>query len=528
MNGYFQLIVGQGKTGLMLYPPTDGGEAIDSQELLQYLAVKQIPYDARAIGVALVGLSEPTEVTLNLESRFPEQEVFFVRVSPDRLTATARFYPPSSGGNYMDEMEIRKTLQAQKIVYGIDDAAIHAFCQHREYCKDIILAKGKPPVQGHDYRIEYYFNTDLKIKPTLNEDGSVDFRHLNVMNQVKKGDVLARLFQAEPGELGYAVQGDVIRPGEVKRGILRFSKRVSIDETKTILTSEVNGHVKLVDGQVFVSDVYEVENVDNSTGNVEYEGSVRVNQNVLSGFRIKAKGNVEVAGVVEGACIEADGDIIIARGMNGMNKGVLKAGGKIISKFLENTTAEAGGYIETESILHCNISSKSEVILTGRRAFIAGGHVCAANRVIVKTLGSSMGADTVVEVGADPTVKAELQQLQKQVAENQKNLKQMEPVLAAMMQKMKSGVKLQPEQVQYVQKLVQSINLVKEQNAGNMTRIEELNMQLEESTNASVEVSGEVFPGTKIIISDSSMTVGSGMKYCRFVRTRGEVVMAPL
>ena len=77
MNGYFQLIVGQGKTGLMLYPPTDGGEAIDSQELLQYLAVKQIPYDARAIGVALVGLSEPTEVTLNLESRFPEQEVFF-------------------------------------------------------------------------------------------------------------------------------------------------------------------------------------------------------------------------------------------------------------------------------------------------------------------------------------------------------------------------------------------------------------------------------------------------------------------
>ena len=82
--------------------------------------------------------------------------------------------------------------------------------------------------------------------------------------------------------------------------------------------------------------------------------------------------------------------------------------------------------------------------------------------------------------------------------------------------------------MQYVQKLVQSINLVKEQNAGNMTRIEELNMQLEESTNASVEVSGEVFPGTKIIISDSSMTVGSGMKYCRFVRTRGEVVMAPL
>lgn len=528
MNGYFQLVVGTGRTGMMLYPPTDGGAPIDPQELLQYLAVKQIVYDSRALSVALSGLSEPTDVTLNYDTRFPEQEVFFVRISPDRMLVTARFYPPSTGGNYMEETEIKKTLQYQKIVYGIDDAAIHAFCQNREYCKDIVLAKGKPPVQGHDYRIEYYFNTDLKIRPALNEDGSVDFHNLNVMNQVRKGDVLAKLIQAEPGEPGYAVQGDIVKPREVKRGTLRYSKRVSIDETKTILTSEVNGHVKLVEGQVFVSDIYEVESVDNSTGNIEYEGSVRVNQNVLSGFKIKAKGNVEVVGVVEGATIEADGDIIIARGMNGMNKGVLKAGGKVISKFLENATVEAGGYVETESILHCTVSAKTEVILTGRRAFIAGGHVSAQNRVTVKTLGSNMGADTIVEVGADPAVKAELQELQKRLVESQKNLKQMEPVVASTMQKIQAGVKLQPEQLQYVQKLVQSVNLLKEQNLNDMARIEELTVMLDESTNASVDVSGEVFPGTKIVISDSSMTVSTGMKYCRFVRKQGEVVMTPL
>lgn len=74
----------------------------------------------------------------------------------------------------------------------------------------------------------------------------------------------------------------------------------------------MNGHVALVQDKVFVSDVLEVENVDTSTGDIEYEGSVLVNGNVLTNFSIKAQGHVEIRGVVEGARIEAGGDIIIA------------------------------------------------------------------------------------------------------------------------------------------------------------------------------------------------------------------------
>ena len=75
-----------------------------------------------------------------------------------------------------------------------------------------------------------------------------------------------------------------------------------------------------MEDSVFVSDVLIVENVDNSTGNIEYEGNVQVNGNVCTNFRVKAQGNVEVNGVVEGAYIEAGENIIIARGMNGMGK----------------------------------------------------------------------------------------------------------------------------------------------------------------------------------------------------------------
>ena len=46
--------------------------------------------------------------------------------------------------------------------------------------------------------------------------------------------------------------------------------------------------------------------------------------------------------VVEGAIIEAGGDIIINRGVNGMGKGNLVAGGRVIAKFIEKNGGKGG------------------------------------------------------------------------------------------------------------------------------------------------------------------------------------------
>lgn len=528
MNGYFQLCVEQGRTSVMLYPPTDGGEQINPAELLQYLTVKQIVYDAREISQGLQNLTQPVKVCINLDTRYPEQEMFFVRVSPDKMTAVARFYPPSNGGKQMDKAEILRDLNHQLITYGIDETAIEIFLAKREYCKDIIIARGKAPVQGKDASIEYYFNTNPKIRPTLLEDGSVDFFHLNTLNSCAKGDILARLYPAVIGTAGYAINGDVIKPRDVKKATLKFGHNITISEEKTLLTAEVDGHVKLVDDRVIVSDVYEVKNVDNSTGNIEYEGSIKVSGNIMTNFTVKARGNIEIAGVVEGATVEAGGDIIIARGMNGMNRGRLIAGGNVISKFLENATVEAGGYVETESILHSNVMAKTEITVTGRKAFITGGRVCASNLITMKTLGSPMAADTLVEVGADPAIKMEIQKLQKEVAESNKNLRQIQPVLAAANQKIQSGNKLPREQVKYILSLADTSQQLQELVNHNATRIAELTEILDASTNAAVVVTGEVYAGTKISIMDVSMTVRETIQHCRFIKDRGDVRMASI
>ena len=111
------------------------------------------------------------------------------------------------------------------------------------------------------------------------------------------------------------------------------------------------------------------------------------------------------------------GNIIIARGMNGMAKGgTLKAGGNIVAKFLENATASAGGYVSTESILHSNVIAATEIQATGKRGFITGGHVRAGQKIEVKTLGGNAGSADGVGSWCGSGEKAEYMKMQKEVS----------------------------------------------------------------------------------------------------------------
>lgn len=528
MNGYFRLINKENETGIRLIPPTDGGRPIDLNDVIEYMTMKDCACDLPSLRRAVEAAAEEERVLMfDSNKRFAERECYKLTVTPDKMKAYAKFYAASETGEELTEEEILRDLEVKGIKCGIKQDVIKQYIQHREYCEDILLAEGKAPVQGKDAYIEYKFNTDKKAKPTLNEDGSVDFFNLNILNHCNKGDLLAVLHPEEPGVDGENLYGERVRPADVKTVSFRYGNHIEKSEDGLTLTSLVDGHVELVEGQVFVSDMLVVENVDNSTGNIEYEGSVQINGNVFTNFSVKAKGDVIVKGVVEGASIEADGNIVIARGMNGMGKGTLNAGGNIIAKFLENATAQADGYVASESILHSRIMAGGEVNVDGKRGFITGGRVCAAGGINVKTLGSEMGADTTVEVGTDPKIKNRIAQLQKLIEENRKTIESIKPVLASTMQKIKQGIKLSPEQAKYVQSLSSAGQQKQKELAQEQAELEELTEQAGGTAQAQIKVKGMVYPGTRICIEDVSMTVQKPTHYCRFVKERGDVKSAP-
>lgn len=524
MNAYFQLIEADHGVDLRLVPPTNGGSPIDINELNAYLQLKHVPdIDMKLAYAALRQLDSEKIVQISASKGYTEQEMVLLRVSEDKMSAVGRFYPPSTYGARMSKEEIIQDMKYRNIRFGIDEQAIEAFVANPQYCTDIVLAKGVAPRHGKDAEIEYFFNTELNTRPARNEDGSVDFFHLNTINHCKEGEVLARLIREDRGEPGNNVVGEVIKPRDVKHKTLRFGRNITLTEDGLNLISQINGHVSLVGDKVFVSDVYEVENVGPTTGNIEAEGSVVVSGNVQAGYQIKAKGNVEVSGIVEGATIEAGGNIILTRGMNGMNKGVLKAGGSVISKFFENSTIESGSFVEADSILHSNVVAKTEIMVDGKKGFIAGGSVRATNKIVCRTLGSSMGADTYVEVGVDPKQKIRYQALQKEMVEIQRNLKSVQPILLNLTQKLQSGVKLTPEQVKYLKSLAEINTQQTEKMEACQREFDEIGSMLSGQHNAYVAVREEAYAGTKVAIMDASVILKKSVSFCRFIYEKGDV-----
>ncbi|MCR5032049.1 MAG: FapA family protein [Lachnospiraceae bacterium] len=525
-NGYFQLVCVNGGCALRVVPPTDGGELVALKEVMNYLDLHKVTYDSKQVGVivnAVVTSGKMAQAIIDPTKEYRERESYLFMPAEDRMSVAVRFYAPTEGCELMTEQEFYNDLKLKGIIYGIDEATVKGFFSKRDYCKTIEVAHGTVPVQGHDAKIEYFFHTEPHIKPALNEDGSVNFFELGTVNHVKQGDLLARRTPEDRGKDGTDVYGKPIHPRQVTAQILHYGHNIHASEDKNELTSEVNGHVQLIDGSVFVSDMLELTNVDNSTGNIKYDGSVHVSGNVVENFSLEAGGNVTVDGVVEGAHIISGGDIIIARGMNGMSKGILEAKGNVVVKFLENATVKATGSVTAESMLHSFVSAGAEILCTGKRGFITGGRVSATSQIKVRTLGSSLGADTVIEVGADPAMKMEFSKLTKAIPEIEAQLKQIDPVLVNIQAKLQSGVKLEPNQMKYVSTLVATRKQKIEELESSKKRLAELQETLGFSAESSIIVEGEVYPGTKICIGDVSKTIQNAVKYCRFIKSQGDV-----
>ena len=527
-NGYFRLVSEPDGYGIAIYPPQDGGEDIRLGDLIGYLDGLGIGYDRKHIEMQLM---DELECVCHLgEGMCPScPETYDLTVDDEGMTAVVRFIPPSSTGKRITMNDFLKDIRLKGITFGLQlETLQHHFNTAGIYGTDFIVAKGKEPTQGTDAQIAYCFNTDTHRRPAQREDGTVDFFNLTIINQCRKGDVLARIIPAQPGNDGYDIYNQTIKPRDVRVETLKFGRNIELSEDKMVITSMVDGHVSLIDGKVFVDDVYQVKDVDVSTGNLDYEGSIQVDGNVTENFQVKAGGNVIVNGLVEGAKIIAGGNIIIAKGMNGNQKGYLKAGGDIVVRFLENARVAAGGYVEADAIMNSRVSAGGEIRVDGRKGVIVGGFVQAGVKVTAKTIGASMGASTILEVGVNPLIKTQYSRIQKAVEDLNKTVANAEVILHNFKDKLAKGIEYNEGQLKYMRSVAKLVEDKSAELTQMNQRMERFRAMMEIQKLAEVVVNNEVYPGTTIIIGDATRTIQSSFHYCKFVREKGEITMKPL
>ena len=527
-NGYFQLVNDSRGYGIAFYHAGSGGEEVRLDEVWKYLNDLHIKYDRREVETEFnMGMGGVCHLG---SGKCPVcDETYTLNVSKDCMIATVRFIPPSEGGKRLTMDRFLSEISQQKIVYGIKKEALQEhFGTEGVYCTDILVARGDKPDHGEDARIEYGFNTDRNKRPAHLEDGRVDYYNLTTINQCHAGDVLARIIPERHGEAGHDIYGSVIKPKDVKKETLKFGKNITLSEDKLTITSDVDGHVVLLDGKVVVSTVYKVKDVDLSTGNIDYDGSVEISGSVTANMEVKAGGDVVINGGVESARVIAGGNIIIAKGMNGMGKGYLRAGGNIMVKFLENARVVTGGYVESEAIMHCVVTAGSDVRVDGRRGIILGGLVQAANSITAKTVGGSMSTATTLEVGVDPLIKSQYDRAQKTAEESKKTADAAQVVFDNFKERKRRGVKFNESQLRYMRSVASLIQEKSDELEKLNARIEELQAMMENRQQGEVIINEQAYPNTTIVIRNVSKTLQNDYRYCKFVKEDGEVRMVAM
>nr|MDE6567039.1 FapA family protein [Lachnospiraceae bacterium] len=356
-NAYFQLIHENDGIYLQSFPAVDGGAPLQVDDVIQYLDLKKFE------SVDVVAIKDFTEEAAKKENarlkvspdknHLPEKESVIITLDKRAWMAKIRLYPPSSQGERLTIDDLYSLLEQHNVKHGILKQNLSLMWKAQLYCTDILIAKADMPVQGSHASIEYHFDAEKTSTPTMLEDGSVDYHSLDMIEHVKNGQLLATLTPEVEGTPGMTVSGVPIQPAKVSKKTLKYGNNIRIDGEGLHIYSEVDGDVTLVDETVFVSNVYEVPaDVGPSTGDIEYDGSVEIKGNVLSGYKVAAAGNITVNGTVEGAVLEAGGRIVLKNGVQGRGKAELKAEGDVITNFIESATVRSGGKIKTEAIMH--------------------------------------------------------------------------------------------------------------------------------------------------------------------------------
>ncbi len=452
-----------------------------------------------------------------------------VEVAEDEMKAVVHFTPPRFSGRHMDMDDILESLKRNGVVTGIKEERIAQYLDNMDYSQPLVAAEGFAPRHGRDAYIDYKVRVD-KSDVTFEEDekGQVNFKDLDLLENVVVGQVLAVKVPAEDGVPGRTVTNRIIPARSGKDTQIKHGKGTILSEDGTELTAEINGQVVYHNEKISVEPVYHVKgDVSLETGNIVFLGSVVVSGSVQDNFTVKAAGNIEIKGSVQKAFLEAEGDVIIRQGIMGREEAKIEStGGSVYAKFIQtaNVVAEKD-VIVAEGIMHSNADAGGRILCHGRRARIVGGQLRAGEEVNARYIGSDSFTKTVVRVGMNPKVLQQLSDLEdntKSVSDEYEKVKK--DVTTLTHQKTTAGGKLPKDREEMLNKLLGQKQKME-------MRLNELNLELEElkAYLSMLEHKGKVnaektaFPGVEIFIKDKRFNVKDPYNNIKFMLEAGEI-----
>jgi uncharacterized protein (DUF342 family) len=471
-----------------------------------------------------------------------------LHVSADAMEVTAELEQERGAGRPLAEADVEKALSDAGVVKGIIEGAVANACsiaRAKGRCVQV-LARGELPVAKGNSRVKWLL--PVRVSPAKKDEAStkaeiaeglalarakaaagqsVDKKNSPVSKPAEKppedakpvpvsaGTPIAEIYEPETAD----------RPGfDVKGRVLQVKNAPPItvghdDSIKEEIVEKSEGHGsyrKLVavhageltyDGaKLEISSMHGVKgDVGPATGNIKFSGEIRITGKINPGFAVIADRNVLVAGAAESAMISSGGKVVVAQGINGEGKGIVRAKNTIEAGFAEKATLMAVEDIclKAGSVL-CNIKTNGKLLITAETGKLAGGVCKARMGVDVTNIGHIKGNRTEISFGQNYLVQDQIEATEKEI----------EKVKAALV-RIESQIRQAAGNTDLLDKArLEKVRLMKSLEQLNL-KVFTLREKFEEHFDSEIRIRGTIYPG---------VVMESHNRYYEIIQARNHVV----
>lgn len=505
-NGSFELVEENGKAVIKIFNPKGKGRPVHPTDLMNRIRSMQIVPDKN---VSIERILKNTQ-----EGKLPEGEahpigdwpklvirksaVAEVQVSPEQMSASIFIEPPEGGGKMLAEENIKQLLKDHGVVKGLRDDVLKELATRPQYKKLILVAQGKDPVKGEDGYVRPLFETMNKPRRDSSAQ-KIDHKQVDLIRSAKVGEPIAEKIDPTIGTAGFAVSGRVLpaEPGQIAEFQLGANVEISPDGKK--LLSKIEGRPVLESsGKIRVDEVVYLKNIDYSTGNVDFPGSVIVEESVADGFKLKASGSIILQSSVGVCDIVAGKDVILSAGFMGRGEGRIQSEGDVYARFVEQGIIEAKGSVFiSEATLHSRITAGGSIVVKGGRGDINGGELSARDFIHCNKLGGAGETKTLLTVGIDPSVRAAIDEILASIKEKEITLEKIRISMNRINDAMKKR-RLDQKETETREKLVMALRKYKSLVESDQKQLESAQNSYVAHPKAYVLVETQLYPNVEI------------------------------
>ncbi|AFM14546.1 DUF342 domain-containing protein [Turneriella parva] len=531
INAEGKILVRIYRTGvyIIVRPPVGEGQAVTMAQALERLRVAGVnAFDKGRVENEIKAKSGKQIKIAEWTPKPDADSQLQVEISADHMRATMTMTRPRPGGRHLQVADVMQALKANGVQFGFREQMIEKALEEEVYSTPVVVAEGKAPQHGRDGYIDYKIRIDKKVEFKEDESGRVDFLQRDLVENVVQGQVLAELVPAQRGTEGRDLFNKLMPAKNGNPVTMRPGPGTMLSDDGKKLLAEKNGQVLYRGGILSVHDMFTINgDVGIGTGNITFLGSILVTGSIEDNMHVKAAGGIEVAGTIQKAFVEAEGDIIVRQGIIGRDDAQVEStAGSVFGKFLQNATCMAeGDVVMGENIMHSKVYAGGNVVCNGKRAQLVGGEIICGGVVRVKSLGAMAATPTHVLAGVNPRAMQQMKQiaqiekqLREKIAQAEINLKTLQQQKAAAPDAFSDAKEEQLVKTNaFKDKLEERLReaLAEKENIETFMK--------EETSSGAVHVEKTVFPGVTIEINGATFSVQDEYNNVTFVEEQGRI-----